>query len=547
MCTWSIRRTNHNTLVKLKRTFYDASRKDDTIYAPLTVVNPHKGSPLSVLRISGSRTVGTVELLTNNRLLRRKDASNFSQSRRSIKPRQATIATICDPYSKQSVDIGLVLWFPEPNSYTGEDVCELHLHGSQAIVSKMMNVLGQTPGLRPADPGEFTRRAVMNGKMTLVQAEGLGDLISSQTEIQRRMALRGLDGSTMQKYEKWKDVIVKILAHLEASIDFGEDELIGEQRVVKECTQQIEELASDMHKFMQVGRKRREFMQGGARVVILGRPNAGKSTFMNLLCGKDKSIVSDLSGTTRDVVEHSLELAGHRVSLYDTAGLSDNVEQQAAKDARDDALSMHASIEREGIKRALAAANSANIIVYLIDATCAVQNLQHLQHELASITQIARDAMCGGHTLRHVHIVINKIDLLASDQRDKLSSAIAEVDIKETLASLTDDDNTQLSLVSCNTRERLDQFMTALSTAVERLSDASKTSEIDLDYVNERHLAILAKAHMHLERAARLDISNIDTMAQHVRASVDLVSSVIGSVDNEQVLDIIFRDFCIGK
>lgn len=282
------------------RFFYDIRTKNDTIFAPASTIQPQKGSPLGIIRISGDKTEQVIFKMTQLDCLRQGQNNtdlNHIIKKRSILPRYATVSNIIDPDKGDLVDIGMVIWFPKPNSYTGDDVCELHLHGSNAIISRVLNILGALDGLRPAEPGEFTRRAVMNGKMSLMQAESLPDLIASQTDSQRKLALSGLDGSTRKKYDTWSERLIIILAHLEASIDFGEDELIGEKSVIEECIKKLEEITEEIALYINISSQRRDLVQTGFRAVILGRPNAGKSTFMNLLCGKDKSIVSDLQGT----------------------------------------------------------------------------------------------------------------------------------------------------------------------------------------------------------------------------------------------------------
>lgn len=483
------------------RYFYDANTKNATIFAPASSIDSIKGSPLGIIRISGPRSRATMRKFTL----------------KTPKPRVATLSRLYHEDMKELIDSGLLLWFPKPNSYTGEDVCEFHLHGSRAIMTKMLDLLSSEKGLRPAEPGEFTRRAVKNGKMSLVQAESLVDLIASQTENQRKLALEGLCGSTRDKYQSWIIRLVDILAHLEASIDFGEDELIGEHSVVRNCCKNLQALAQEISNYLESSGRCRHFVQSGFKVVILGKPNAGKSTFMNLLCKKEKSIVSDLRGTTRDIVEQSFDLAGHAISLQDTAGLRNDLDLNNRQD----------QIEQEGIRRALDAARNADVIIYLMDATSIEAN--HIPEELDTLAKILECPLDS----KIFHLVVNKIDLNPG------------------IEAILSDKFGELNFISCKTEHNFSRLVNDLARKLTQAMDVDQQQvngqSKKLDYVNERHLALLKSTHRHLERAGTLDIRTIDEMAQHVRESVDYLSRIVGTVSNEQVFDIIFRDFCIGK
>lgn len=547
-----------NVFCMIRRSFYDVKTKNDTIFATATTINNNKGSPLGVIRVSGSKTGFILKNITN-----------FGE-KKPLKPRHATLTKFFEPISREPIDLGLVIWFPGPDSYTGEDVCELHLHGSQAIVSKMLSTLGSIAGARPAEPGEFTRRAVMNGKMSLMQAESLPDLIKSSTDKQRRLALNGLDGSTRHKYEQWTDQLVSILAHLEASIDFGEDELLGELAVVSDCIEKLKSLASLIESYIEASVRCRDFINDGAKIAILGKPNAGKSTFMNLLCRRDLSIVSDLSGTTRDLVRHSLELGGHLVTLCDTAGLR-NLGVKIVETTLDNNQSLmdkHESVEQEGIRRALDAAKEADILIYLVDGSSvswcvddSAEELEAIHNELSA----ALDVICDRNSTqddalvgkpKFVHLVINKLDLTddlnfgnsLTQLREIMNTKLLERQ-QHSIASL------ELSMISCKTQENFDEFVRSLtnrldamcSPPAEKLGINNDNRPVQYDYVNQRHLSLLRSMHRHLELAGRMDIQTIDKMAQHVRESVDYLSRVVGSISSEDVIDVIFRDFCIGK
>lgn len=549
------------------RTFYDAQTRDDTIFAPATSVDPLKGSPLAVIRISGPRTEHVIKQLTS------KQGSDGASrdSRRCFEPRKATLTRFFSPETDELLDIGLVIWFPAPNSYTGEDVSELHLHGSKAIVTKTLDVLGRMPKLRPAEPGEFSRRAVANGKLSLIQAESLPDLISAQTDQQRQLALRGLSGATRKKYEVWSEQLTRILAHLEASIDFGEDELLGEDRVVNECINKIRRLSQDLAEFIRITSRCRELVRAGAKATILGPPNAGKSTFMNILCGREKSIVSDLSGTTRDVVEHSMELGGHVVTLCDTAGLKKQEESSLDRggDQSNAILERHGLIEREGIKKALSSARLADLILYLVDGSRLNEGpdwqtgLSHLAEDVAMNLRLGLDGSdASGLELeeekeesnqKRVRIVINKIDKTSDEiigrekcVKDYLIGALRRTLVGDNSLGLKTRPVLDVDFISCKTGENLSELVKSIQHDFDVILAPGKQSN-QFDFVNERHASLLSSSRRHLELAGGLDLARIDEMAQHVRESVDYLSRISGRVTNDQVLDIVFRDFCIGK
>lgn len=558
-----------NRFINLKfiRAFYDARTKHDTIFAPLTTIQHRKGSALGVIRVSGTKTSHILDKLTEY-APSVKTLSNIvdTSTHKKLKPRHATLTKIRNPATKELVDIGLVLWFPKPNSYTGEDSCEFHLHGSQAILTSMLSILGSFNGLRPAEAGEFTRRAVLNGKMTLLEAESLPDLTSAKTDQQRRLALKGLSGSTKQKYDSWSESLVNILAHLEASIDFGEDELIGEQDVVANCINKLKHLNCVIKNFIKTSSQQRDLIQNGARLVILGKPNAGKSSFMNLLCRHNKSIVSDMSGTTRDVVEHNLELGGHTITICDTAGLKNTSliqEKIGILDGDSSTINIveqHDAIEREGIKKALKTAETADYIIYLVDGA----KLSNSTAKDIIVSEIGRlIKMMGDLQAKTIHVVINKIDL-----NYELRSSLDQQQLEQQFKQIRFNDmpiNITINFLSCLSGENFNQITEQLvqclnKTLLDLHPDNSDRHQVShhldyeqddlvacIDYANERHLSLLKSTQYHLESACNLNINTIDQMAQHVRESLDYLSRIVGSVTNEQVIDVIFRDFCIGK
>ncbi|HTC18916.1 MAG TPA: tRNA uridine-5-carboxymethylaminomethyl(34) synthesis GTPase MnmE, partial [Stellaceae bacterium] len=293
----------------------------DTIYAFSTA--PGRAA-IAVLRLSGPGASGALRALGG----------------KLPKPRRAAVLSFADPASGEAIDRGIALFFPAPASHTGEDMAELHLHGGRAVAAALLDALGKMPGLRLAEPGEFTRRAFLNGKLDLTEAEGVADLIAAETAAQRRQALRQASGATAKIYEDWRQRLLKAQARLEAEIDFPEEGLPEDLR--RQAADGIARLAAEIGAALEDGRGG-EMLRAGFEVAILGPPNAGKSSLMNALARREVAITAASAGTTRDVIEVALDLGGYPVILADTAGL-----RQAADE-----------IEEEGVRRARARAGSA--------------------------------------------------------------------------------------------------------------------------------------------------------------------------------------------
>jgi tRNA modification GTPase len=396
-------------------------------------------------------------------------------------PRRAERRRLVDPETAEQLDDGLVLWFPGPNSATGEDVAEFHLHGSRAVLAAVMGALGRA-GLRLAEPGEFTRRAFFNGKLDLLQAEAIADLAAAETEAQRRQALRQLDGELGSLYHGWSDRLTRILAHLEAAIDFPDEDLPSEieDRILGEAeglTAEIEGHLADGH--------RGERLRDGIMVAIIGPPNAGKSSLLNRIARRDAAITSPLPGTTRDIVEIAIDLEGYPVIFADTAGLRDS----------DDL------VEQEGLRRALRRAEEAEIRLFVFDARCPDE---------------ARNAVAwqGPDTI----LVANKIDLVPA-WRDLPISAFP---------------------ISALTGEGIDALLSALG---ERVAQSYRIEAPVL--TRARHRQALEEATLSLRRA--LGAALPELRAEDLRLALRSLGHITGAVDVEDLLDVIFRDFCIGK
>uniref|UniRef100_A0A8D0GJ03 5-taurinomethyluridine-[tRNA] synthase subunit GTPB3, mitochondrial n=1 Tax=Sphenodon punctatus TaxID=8508 RepID=A0A8D0GJ03_SPHPU len=391
--------------------FYCRARKRDTIFA---LSSGHGKCGVAVIRTSGPASATALCRLTGQDEL--------------PPPRAVSLRRICDPCSAETLDRGLVIWFPGPRSFTGEDCAELHVHGGPAVVTGILQALGRLPSLRLAEPGEFTKRAFQNGKLDLTAAEGLGDLIHAETEAQRRQALRQMAGDLGRLYQRWSDALTQALAHTEAYIDFSEDDNI-EERVLADVEGAVEALAVELREHLQDSR-RGERLRDGVHVVIAGPTNAGKSSLLNLLCQKPAAIVSPVAGTTRDVLEAPLNMGGFPVVLSDTAGLRETQD----------------AVEREGVSRARQRLQDADLVVAVLDSA----ELDSCPHKLAlALRGILPPAEPG--QAQPCLLVLNKSDLLEEPARVALLEACTEGELPPTC------------LISCQTGDGVAAFLNRLT------------------------------------------------------------------------------------
>jgi tRNA modification GTPase len=402
-------------------------------------------------------------------------------------PRQAALRRLRDPRSGVDLDQGIVLVFPAPASFTGEDAAELHIHGGRAVVRSLLATLASCDGLRPAEPGEFTRRAFEHGKLDLTAAEGLADLVNAETEAQRRQALRQLRGELGALYDRWRQDLVRALAHVEAYIDFPDEDLPA--GLAEQTRSTLSAVSADIGRHLQ-DKRRGERLRDGISVVILGPPNVGKSSLLNALAGRPAAIVAATAGTTRDVIEVQLDLAGYPVTVADTAGL---------REAQDE-------IESEGVRRAKAKAGEADIKVLMVDASSGL-------HIVATLADLADDDAL---------FAINKCDLL-----DQWPTVLLYG--RPTFA------------ISARTGAGLDSLLAALTEAVIERAGLSETPAL----TRERHRSALKECLECLERALAAPATEL--LAEDLRLGVRAVGRITGQVDVEDILDIVFREFCIGK
>lgn len=442
----------------------------ETIFA---LASGHGRAGVAVVRVSGPLAFESLRVLTG-----------ISK----ILPRQCVLKALREPVSRETIDRALVAAFPGPGSYTGEDVAEYHLHGSPAVIRELLAVLARQAGHRMAEPGEFTRRAFENGKMDLTEAEAVADLIHAETQLQKAQALAQMGGALSRLYEGWREDLSRILAHAEAELEFPDEDL--PEDLSQTLGPGIRALAASIRAHLDDGR-RGERLRDGVSVVVIGAPNAGKSSLVNLLAQRDIAIVSDIAGTTRDILEAHLDLGGYPVILCDTAGLRP---EQLSGDGQD-------RIEAEGIRRAMERAQAADIKVLVYDGTQA----QADPHTMA---------MADGQSLS----VINKADLGVRFR--------PEGDFVE---------------ISTKTGAGVDAFLKVLEQKIAGMIGRSEAPAL----TRQRHREALERCVESLERC--LEATLPELLAEDLRLAVRSLGRITGRVDVEDLLDIVFRDFCIGK
>jgi tRNA modification GTPase len=401
-------------------------------------------------------------------------------------PRRATLRRLRHPLTRDPLDTGLVLWMPAPASFTGEDCAELHIHGGRAVIRAAFAALATFSDARMAEPGEFTRRAFLNGRIDLTAAEGLADLIDAETEAQRRQALRQASAGLAATYDGWRERILTARGLMEAAIDFSDEGDVS-QRATDDARQIIGSLRSDIEHHLAQGR-RGEILRDGFRVVIAGPPNVGKSSLLNALAKRDVAIVSDEAGTTRDALEVRLDLGGWPVLLTDTAGVRHAI----------------GAVEQEGIRRAKAYAAEADLVIWLIDA---VDPDPELPPEFSVL---------GDRLWR----VVSKADLQAGPASDDRALRI-----------------------SARTGDGLERLTAALTALVQdRLGNLA-----DPVATQARHRQHVERCYQHILFYTNGPAGDLELRAEDLRLAADSLGRITGRVDPEQVLDAIFRRFCIGK
>ena len=431
-------------------------------------------SGVAVIRLSGQDTSKVIQLLTG---------------KEPPKPRVATLRKINKINTSELIDEGLILWFPGPESYTGEDMAEIQVHGSKAVVDALHSTLSQIKNCRLAEPGEFTKLAFQNGKINLLKAESIADLISSETEIQRQQAIKIMNGKSSDQFNFLREKLLKILSHVEAKIDFPEEDLPN--NILDEIKNSSDEVINKIKKILndqKVGERIRE----GFKIAILGPTNAGKSSLMNHLSNRDVAIVSEIAGTTRDVIETHLNIDGYPVIISDTAGIRDSKDE----------------IEKKGIKLSLNRAEEADLKLVVIDA------------KSLDFTDVLKDLL---H--ENAILVINKSDLLAKD---------IDLEIKKT----------NYVLISIKENKNIEELILKIKN---NLKNKFITSD-DILITRERHRQHLQQCLDHLNNFnQKKEIEDFDKAAEDLRLATRHLGMIVGKVDVEEILGSIFNDFCIGK
>ena len=431
-------------------------------------------SGIAVVRISGPDSSKVLKLLTKNEL---------------PTPRVATLRKINNINTSELIDEGLILWFPGPQSYTGEDMVEIHIHGGKAVVEALLNTLSNIKECRLADPGEFTKLAFQNSKINLLKAESIADLISAETEIQRLQAVKMMKGKSSEKFNELREKLLKILSFVEAKIDFPDEDLPEEN--LKKIKEDSSNVLNEIKKILN-DQKVGEIIREGFKIAIVGPTNAGKSSLLNNLSNREVAIVSEIAGTTRDVVETHLNIDGYPVIISDTAGIRDSKDE----------------IEKKGIKLSLKKAENADLKLVVVDAKNI--DLSGFLNDL-----LKKDAI----------LVINKSDLL----KEKLDPEISK--FNHVLISLKDNLN-------------IDKLISKIKNHLEN----KFISEEDILITRERHRQHLLQCVEHLKNFSdKNDKKDFDKGAEDLRLATRQLGMIVGKVDVEEILGSIFNDFCIGK
>ena len=431
-------------------------------------------SGIAIIRVSGPETKYVIQELTQKPI---------------PEPRVATLRKINKINTSELIDEGIILWFPAPESYTGEDMVEIQVHGSKAVIDALHSSISKIKNCRLAEPGEFTKLAFQNGKINLLKAESIADLISSETEIQRQQAIRVMSGKTANEFNFLRDKLLKILSYVEAKIDFPDEDL--PENILEQIKKNSAEVINKVKKILDdqnVGERIRE----GFKIAIVGPVNAGKSSLINYFANRDVAIVSETAGTTRDVIETHLNMDGYPVIISDTAGIRESKNE----------------IEQKGIKLSLKRAEEADLKLVVVDA------------KTADFTGVLKDLLD-----QNAILVLNKSDLISKN----LGEEIKKFDSV---------------LVSIKENKNLDILILKIKN---NLKNKFISSE-DILITRERHRQHLQQCLEHLNNFHdKNDIEDFDKGAEDLRLATRHLGMIVGKVDVEEILGTIFKDFCIGK
>ena len=431
-------------------------------------------SGVAVIRVSGDNVKRVIKLLTGKEL---------------PSPRVATLRKINNISTSELIDEGIIIWFPGPESYTGEDMAEFHVHGGKAVILAIQNQISRIENCRLAEPGEFTKLAFQNGKINLLKAESIADLISAETEIQRLQAVKIMQGKSSDKFNELREKLIKILSYVEAKIDFPDEDLPEDK--IKQIRNNSSKVLYEITKILN-DQKVGEIVREGFKIAIVGPTNAGKSSLLNNLANREVAIVSEIAGTTRDVIETHLNIDGYPVVISDTAGIRESKDE----------------IEKKGIKLSLKKAEKADLKLVVVDARNI--DLSGFLNDLLKDNAI---------------LVVNKSDLL----KEKLHSEITK--FKHVLISLKKNLNIE-KLISEIKNNLKDKFI----------------FDEDILITRERHRQHLMQCSDHLKSfLQKNDKKDFDKAAEDLRLATRHLGMIVGKVDVEEILGSIFNDFCIGK
>ena len=431
-------------------------------------------SGIAVIRISGPEASLVIKKLTKKNI---------------PEPRVATLRKINYINTSELIDEGMILWFPGPESYTGEDLAEIHVHGSKTVIEGIHSSISKIKNCRLAEPGEFTKIAFQNGKINLLKAESIGDLIASETEIQRKQAVQIMNGKSAERFNSLREKLLKILSHIEAKIDFPDEDLPS--NILKSIKKSSYDAIQNLEKILN-DQKIGERIRDGFKIAIVGPPNAGKSSLLNYLANRDAAIVSETAGTTRDVVEVHLNIDGYPVIMSDTAGI---------RESRNE-------IERKGIKLSINRAEDADLKLVVIDA-------KNVEFTDLLLNLLKNDSI----------LVVNKSDLIEGSET-------------------TDFEKFDHILISIKNNINLDNLISKIK---DHLKNKFISSE-DILITRARHRQHLEKCLEHLKSFnEKNEIEDFDKAAEDLRLATRNLGMIVGKVDVEELLGSIFNDFCIGK
>ena len=429
-------------------------------------------SGIAIIRLSGKDTLKITELITK---------------KKKINTKEINLSKFYDPSNNSLIDEGLLLLFPTPNSFTGDNLAEFHIHGSNAVITQFLKVLSEQLNCRLAEPGEFTKVAFQNNKIDLLEAESIGDLIHSETELQRQQAIKLVQRNASDHYNKLREKLVKSLAHIEAKIDFAEDDL--PEKVLKEVHKSIKDIHDDIQKILK-DNKIGEKIRDGFKVSIIGEVNAGKSSLLNLLSKREVAIVSEEEGTTRDVIETFLNIDGYPVILADTAGI---------REAKNE-------VEKKGISLALGKSKEADLNIIVID-----NSSKTINNKIKDL--VNNDSI----------VLLNKSDI-KENQNHKFDADTILVSVKN---------NKNIDILIKKIKEKLSKKFTSNNSAL---------------ITRERHRVKLNDCLKEIAKFLKKDQNkDIELAAEDLRMATRHLGSIVGKVDVEEILGSIFKDFCIGK